>query len=54
MNYKEAVNILLEETPTDYIMEYDETPEFFQFRVCCGGDACTYRIYKNNGVLVEK
>ena len=54
MTYREAVDILLEETPTDYIMEYDETPDFFQFRVSCGGDACTYRIYKKDGSIYEK
>jgi hypothetical protein len=54
MTYTDAVDILLEETPTDYIMEHDETPDFFQFRVSCGGDACTYRIYKKDGSIYEK
>lgn len=54
MTYTDAVDILLEETPTDYIMEYDEAPDFFQFRVSCGGDACTYRIYKKDGSIYEK
>ena len=54
MKYKEAVEILLEETPTDYIMEYDETPDFFQFHVSCGGDACTYRVYKADGRVHER
>ena len=53
MDYREAVNKLLEETPTDYIQEYHETPEYFQFHVSCGGDACTYRIYKD-GRIYEK
>lgn len=54
ITYKEAVNILLEETPTDYVMDFDEAPDFFQFHVSCGGDSCTYRIYKSNGMICEK
>lgn len=54
MTRKEAVNILLNETPTDYIMDEHEAPEFFQFHVSCGGDACTYRVYKANGMVYEK
>lgn len=51
---QDALDILFEETPTDYIMDSDETPEFFQFYVSCGGDACTYRIYKESGQIYEK
>lgn len=54
MKYKEAVEILFDNTPTDYIMEHDEAPDFFQFRVSCGGDAYTYRIYKKDGSIYEK
>ena len=54
MKYKEAVNILFDNTPTDYIMEYDETPDFFQFRVNCGGNTCTYRVYKVDGRIHER
>jgi hypothetical protein len=54
MTYKEAVNILFEETPADYVLDSDETPEFFQFHVSCGGDACTYRIYKADGRIYER
>ncbi len=54
MTQQDALNILFEETPTDYIIENDETPDFFQFHVSCGGDACTYRIYKKDGSIYEK
>ena len=40
MTRKEALDILFESTPTDYVMESNETPDFFQFHVNCGGDAC--------------
>ena len=54
MTRKEAINILLNETPTDYIMDEHETPDFYQFHVSCGGDACTYRIYKKDGSVYER
>ena len=54
MTYTDALEILFENTPTDYIMEYDETPDFFQFHVSCGGDACTYRVYKADGRIHER
>lgn len=54
MNFKDAVDILFEETPTDYILESLETPEFFEFYVSCGGDACTYRVYKKDGRIHER
>lgn len=54
MTRQDALDILFEETPTDYIMDSQETPDFFQFQVSCGGDACTYRIYKKDGAIYEK
>lgn len=54
MTRQDALDILFEETPTDYIMDSDETPDFFQFYVNCGGDACTYRIYKKDGRVHER
>lgn len=54
MNRQDALDILFEETPTDYILESYETPEFFQFQVSCGGDSCIYRIYKKDGTIYEK
>ena len=54
MTQKDALDILFEETPTDYIMDSNETPDFFQFHVSCGGDACIYRIYKKDGKVYEK
>ena len=54
MTYKEAVEIILEETPTDYVIESDETPDFFQFIVSCGGYPCVYRVYKKDGRVCEK
>lgn len=54
ITYNDAIEILYDNTPTDYVMESDETPDFFQFRVSCGGDACTYRIYKKDGRIHER
>ena len=54
MTRQDALDILFEETPTDYILGSDETLDFFQFHVSCGGDACTYRIYKKDGSIYEK
>ena len=54
MTKQDALNILFENTPTDYVLENYETPDFFQFHVSCGGDACTYRIYKKDGSIYEK
>lgn len=54
MTRQDALEILFDNTPTDYIMEYDETPDFFQFHVSCGGDACTYRVYKSDGRIHER
>ena len=54
MTYQDALDILFEETPTDYILEVNETPDFFQFQVSCGGDSCNYRIYKETGKISEK
>ena len=54
MTKSNALDILFEETPTDYILEDYETPDFFQFTVSCGGDVVTYRIYKKDGRLCIK
>ena len=54
MTRQDALDILFEKTPTDYIMDSNETPDFFQFHVSCGGDACAYRIYKKDGSIYEK
>ena len=54
MTKQDALDILFENTPTDYVMESCETSDFFQFHVSCGGDACTYRIYKKDGSIYEK
>ena len=54
MTKQDALNMLFEETPTIYIMESFDTPDFFEFNVNCGGDTCTYRIYKKDGKIYEK
>lgn len=54
MTRQEALDILFENSPADYVMETDETPYFFQFYVNCGGDICIYRIYKKDGSIYEK
>ena len=54
MKRKDAIDILFGSTPTDYILDSHETPDFFEFNVSCGGDVCTYRIYKNSGTITQK
>lgn len=54
MSYSEALKILFNETPADYINESFETFEFFEFNVSCGGDAAVYRIYKSSGKVYER
>ena len=54
MTYKDALDILFDNTPTDYIMEHHETQDFFEFHCSCGGDACTYRVYKATGDIYER
>jgi hypothetical protein len=54
MTKQDALDILFEETPTDYILESFDTPDFYEFHVSCGGDACTYRIYKKDGRVHER
>ena len=54
MTKQDALDILFENTPTDYVLESNETPDFFQFHVSCGGDAYIYRIYKKDGSIYEK
>lgn len=54
MNYTDAIDILFEETPMEIIYEYDETPDFFQFRGEAGGDVMCYRIYKETGQVTAR
>lgn len=54
MSYKEALNILLDSTPIEIIDESYDTPEYFEFRGTCGGDALRYRVYKKDGTIYEK
>jgi hypothetical protein len=54
MKRQDAIEILFEETPADYILEDFETPEFFEFYVSAGGDALKYRIYKKTGEVYER
>ena len=54
MLYKEAITILFNETPTDYILEHFEAPTFWEFHVSAGGDLLTYRINKENGCVTER
>lgn len=54
MTRKEAIIKMFNETPADYINEEFETPDFFEFHVNCGGDACVYRVYKRDGMVCER
>jgi hypothetical protein len=54
MTYKEALDILFEETPIDIIHGYHESPEYWEFVGAAGGDAVRYRVYKNTGKVYEK
>lgn len=54
MTYKEALNILFEETPIEDIMAYHEAPDFWEFVGTTGGDPVRYRVYKSTGKVYEK
>ena len=54
MTYKEALNILFEETPIETIYDSYDTSEYFEFVGSCGGDSLKYRIYKETGKIYEK
>lgn len=54
MKRQDAIKILFEETPADYILEEFETPEFFEFHVSAGGDVLKYRVYKKTGEVHER
>ncbi len=54
MTYKEAVELLFEETPMEIIYNCDDTPDFFEFKGECGGDVMCYRIYKKDGMITSR
>lgn len=54
MTYKEALNILFEETSIEDILAYHEAPNYWEFVGTAGGDPVRYRIYKENGEVYEK
>lgn len=51
--YEKAKERLFNNTPADRILESVIMPEYVDFIVTCGGDACTYRIY-DDGRIGEK
>jgi hypothetical protein len=53
MSQQDALDILFENTPTDYIMGSYETSDFYEFHVSCGGDICIYKVYKKDGRVHE-
>ena len=54
MNSREAINILLEETPIELIYDTYETPDFFEFHGSAGGDSLCYRVYKKDGMITSR
>jgi hypothetical protein len=54
MTYKEALNILFEETSIEDIMAFHEAPDYWEFVGTAGGDPVRYRVYKENGKIYEK
>lgn len=53
MSKEEAIQLLFERTPADYIIETYKGIDFYQFTVSSGGDIEIYRIY-NNGSIFSK
>lgn len=53
LTFSEAVDLLFDETPIEDILSINTDPDFWEFFGLAGGDACTYRVYKD-GRLVEK
>lgn len=53
LEYKDAIYLLFGETPIEEILSVNTDPDFWEFIGLAGGDACTYRVYKD-GRLVEK
>jgi hypothetical protein len=53
MTFDEALNIIIEDTPLEIILQVDETPDFYQFVGEAGGDILTYRVY-HNGTLAQR
>ena len=51
--YEKAKERLFNNTPADRILKSVIMPEYVDFIVTCGGDACTYRIY-DDGRIGEK
>ena len=47
MTFDEALNIIIEDTPLEIILQGDETPDFYLFVGEAGGDILTYRVYHN-------
>ena len=54
MTYKEALNILFEETPIEDILAYHEAPDYWEFVGTAGGDPVRYRVDKKNGQIYFK
>lgn len=54
MTYKQALEILFDNTPIETIDHYHEAPDFFEFIGRAGGDSLTYRVYKKDGSIYAK
>lgn len=54
MTYKQALNILYTKTAVEVVLEYHETPDFWEFVGDSGGDVHRYRVYKETSKIYVK
>lgn len=54
MTYKQALNILYTQAAVEVVLEYHETPDFWEFVGDSGGDVHRYRVYKETGKIYVK
>ena len=49
----EAQELIFEQTPVDWIMDYRVAPDFVEIVGSAGGDVLVYRVY-NDGSIYER
>ena len=54
MTEKEAIKIVMNQTPIETIINSFSTPEYYDILGECGGDILRYRVYKKTGAVYEK
>lgn len=54
MTYRQALDLLYDNTPVELILTSHETSDYYEFVGGCGGDITRYRVYKATGQIYEK